>query len=516
MNLLPVVQRELTQAARKPSTFGIRISAAVLGFVIAGVALVVASNAGRQLFSILTTLSFVAAAAAGVFLTADSLRSEKREGTLGLLFLTDLRGYDIVLGKLASSSLSTFLALFALFPVFSLSWLLGGVTGEEFWRTCLSLVVTLVFSLSIGLAFSAQGKKHGEGMFISAATLLIFTVVWPLLSAWVATSTRFALLSRFFDANPWSCFQAATDTGLKVSPTHFWNCFWGTASWSILATAFASWVLPRRFLDEVRSPGGWWTELQNLERRATGGSRTLVPRLLDRNPIAAMQARAPMISLLSWSVAVLATSGGILQAVYFGAGGASVRRGLIATPAYAMIGLGCLLLLLAWQACGFFREAKVSGLLELLATTPLTDRNILNGQWIALLRIFLGPFLLIFASGCVTSLIGSTANGGTLPNQGADVLLWVLLLGETMLNCLVAAWAGAWYSLNDDRRQLSFLKTVALLALPKLLICCPIAEPFVMLGLFFYLRSRFVMGIRRILIGPRQMGERSWQPMIQD
>ena len=29
--------------------------------------------------------------------TADSLSAEKREGTLGLLFLTDLRGYDVVL-----------------------------------------------------------------------------------------------------------------------------------------------------------------------------------------------------------------------------------------------------------------------------------------------------------------------------------------------------------------------------------------------------------------------------------
>ena len=507
MNLLPVVQRELTQAARKPSTFGIRISAAILGFIIAGIAMVAASNAGRQLFTILTTLSFIAAAAAGVFLTADSLRSEKREGTLGLLFLTDLHGYDIVLGKLASSSLSTFLALFALFPVFSLSWLLGGITADEFWRTCLALLVTLLFSLSFGLAFSAQGKKHGEGMFICAATLLVFNVGWPHLAAWTSASARFAKLSPFFDANPWSCFVAATDTGVTISQAHFWNCFWGTAGWSLIATVFASWVLPRRFLDEVRGPGGWWIELQNIERRATGGSRTLVRRLLDKNPIAALQARAPVIALLAWTVALLATSTAVVQAVYF-ASPASRISVFGSPPVYAIVGLGCLLLLLAWQACGFFREAKVSGLLELLATTPLTDRNILNGQWIALLRIFLGPFTLIFAAGYTTSLIEE--------NPGGNSVLWSMVLGETLLNCLVAAWSGAWYSLNDDRRQLSFLKTVALLALPKLLVCCPVAEPFVMLGLFFFLRSRFAMGIRRILIGPRQMGERSWQPMIHD
>jgi len=31
----------------------------------------------------------------GVFLTSDCLSEEKREGTLGLLFLTDLKGFDI-------------------------------------------------------------------------------------------------------------------------------------------------------------------------------------------------------------------------------------------------------------------------------------------------------------------------------------------------------------------------------------------------------------------------------------
>ena len=32
-------------------------------------------------------------------MTADCLSEEKREGTLGLLFLTDLRGYDIVVSS---------------------------------------------------------------------------------------------------------------------------------------------------------------------------------------------------------------------------------------------------------------------------------------------------------------------------------------------------------------------------------------------------------------------------------
>ena len=39
----------------------------------------------------------------GVWFTADCLSEEKREGTLGLLFLTDLKGYDVVFGKLVAT-----------------------------------------------------------------------------------------------------------------------------------------------------------------------------------------------------------------------------------------------------------------------------------------------------------------------------------------------------------------------------------------------------------------------------
>jgi ABC-type transport system involved in multi-copper enzyme maturation permease subunit len=79
---------------------------------------------------------------AGIFQTADSISEEKREGTLGLLFLTDLKGYDVVLGKLASSSLHSFYTFLAVVPVMALPLLMGGMTVDEFWRVTLVLVVT--------------------------------------------------------------------------------------------------------------------------------------------------------------------------------------------------------------------------------------------------------------------------------------------------------------------------------------------------------------------------------------
>ena len=114
VTFLPIVERELRVASRQRSTFWTRLIAAVVALIIAVGFLVISywqsfifgpTILGKALFGVLTWLSLGVALSAGLFFTADCLSEEKREGTLGFLFLTDLRGYDVVLGKLLATSL---------------------------------------------------------------------------------------------------------------------------------------------------------------------------------------------------------------------------------------------------------------------------------------------------------------------------------------------------------------------------------------------------------------------------
>ena len=98
MIFLPVVERELRVASRKRSTFWIRIIAALVALLIATGFLILSAVGsfafattalGKVLFGVLTWLSLAAALSAGLFFTSDCLSEEKREGTLGFLFLTD-------------------------------------------------------------------------------------------------------------------------------------------------------------------------------------------------------------------------------------------------------------------------------------------------------------------------------------------------------------------------------------------------------------------------------------------
>ena len=136
MSFLPIVERELRVASRKRSTYRTRTWFVLGTSALAGMLLVIGnyasgSRVGASVFSVLSGLAFLFCLIAGPRYSADCLSEEKREGTLGLLFLTDLRGYDVIFGKLVSASTQTLPGLMAFFPVLSIALLLGGNHG---WR----------------------------------------------------------------------------------------------------------------------------------------------------------------------------------------------------------------------------------------------------------------------------------------------------------------------------------------------------------------------------------------------
>src|SRR6186997_3087633 len=126
MTFLPIVDRELRLAARRTSTYWTRFAAAFvftsicLGMLIVTRRSLSPAALGKMMFTVLTWITFACCLLAGVRFTADSLSEEKREGTLGLLFLTNLRGYDVVLGKLIATSIHAFYGLLAILPLLAL------------------------------------------------------------------------------------------------------------------------------------------------------------------------------------------------------------------------------------------------------------------------------------------------------------------------------------------------------------------------------------------------------------
>ncbi|MBI5384740.1 MAG: hypothetical protein HZA90_08625 [Verrucomicrobia bacterium] len=190
MTFLPIVERELRVAARRGTTHWVRFAlTAVVSLVMVnyfvGTWRSPPAALGRFAFEWLVSATFVLACAAGA-LTADTLSSERREGKLGLLFLTDLRAWDITLGKLASAGLGAAYAGIAFLPLLMLPLLAGGVAGLEAMRTGLALLTILLFALAAGLAVSAQELDHAQ-VLRRAAYWVVGTVICPLVPVWFGT-----------------------------------------------------------------------------------------------------------------------------------------------------------------------------------------------------------------------------------------------------------------------------------------------------------------------------------------
>jgi ABC-type transport system involved in multi-copper enzyme maturation permease subunit len=125
MTSLPIVRRELTVAGRQPWTYHTRVVAAVLLTLLGAVILGTTGNNGpggaAQLpmlaFKLLSSTAFAGCLLGGIILSADSISAERRSGTLGLLFLTPLGGFDVGSGKLAASGIQGLCGLLGILPI---------------------------------------------------------------------------------------------------------------------------------------------------------------------------------------------------------------------------------------------------------------------------------------------------------------------------------------------------------------------------------------------------------------
>jgi ABC-type transport system involved in cytochrome c biogenesis permease component len=463
MTFLPIVDRELRVAARRWSTFWLRMAAALVAILIAGgfLGLILLTSRmgggaptglGGYLFQILTWLSFAAAGLAGMFFTADCLSEEKRDGTLGLLFLTDLRGHDVVLGKLMATSLRTFYALLAVFPVLAITLLLGGVTGGDFWRKMLALANTLFCSLAAGMLVSSASRQAHKAMAGTVLVLLAFAAALPLLDAWFSRGQP-GFVPRLSLASAAYAFVVADD--LKTTP--FWLSLVGSNAVGWLLLAAASVLAQRTWQQKSAAAGPSGNRWQRWKFGGPKSRAALRRRLLEKNPALWLCSRERCQGVAMRLVIV-----GLIGAV-----GSLIVMNLdtpeflfFCSPLLGMIGFA-MGLWMAAQSARFFVEARANGALELLLASPLPAGEIVRGQWMALRRLFGLPLVILIAAYITVGAL-QLAKLGALPSlspfsQGINLLVAAVTV---VTDLLALGWFGMWMGLTSKNVALATLKTI--------------------------------------------------------
>ena len=507
MTFLPIVERELRVRARLKSTYRFRLFAALGAIVLVGLLLLASSNlatAGRYgaiTFTSLAWLSFGYCLLDGARSTADCLSEEKRDGTLGLLFLTDLRPYDVVLGKLMAASLNSFYGLLAIFPPLAIPLILGGVTGGEFWRLVLVLINTLFFSVTAGMMISAASRDERRAWF-AALGLLVFFAAGPALLLLKPASSSLWLAT----LSPTTGFLSVFDAVYSTTPDRYWDTFWNVhvLGWIWLVAAVV--ILPRAWQDKPAAGVPWWKRWLASDGVAPGRmsdeKRWL---MLDGNPIVWLVLRGSERQTYLWLLVILAA---VVSVVAWAVtGGATLMSGVI---------LGVLILVhltiaiwVASEACHLFSAARDSGAFELLLSTPLTAREIVDGHVLGLQRMFHRPVMILLS-------VEALLIGGHLYVSGTGAQPWSPLTwtGWLMVAALYLLWAvmdlvavaryGLWQGLAAKKPSKAVTRTVLfVLVLPLFLLFCTLPVGLIIKDLIFinYAKEQLRRQFRALIAG---------------
>ena len=251
----PVIVRELRTEARRPFNFWLRMLGVGAITLVFAVSMLDQSGSsaglGARLFGNLNAALFVAIWVLVPLLTADCISQEKRDGTLGLLFLTRLTASGIVVGKSLIHALRSTTLLLGMMPVLAVPFILGGVSWKDGVLALLLNSSAVVLALTAGLLASTVARDWVRAL--SLALLVSFT---------------FAAL--FMLVHFLGCIWLEVMLGTKRNwgPANFHDAFrwfWGQDILSKLTqTFFVSTNLPgegRYFMISRSLPaGGFWNQ----------------------------------------------------------------------------------------------------------------------------------------------------------------------------------------------------------------------------------------------------------------
>jgi ABC-2 type transport system permease protein len=154
------------------------------------------TNYGQQLFTFLILFQVALLAFITPALTAGSISGERERQTIDLLFVTPIRPFSIIWGKLLASLSFVVLLLVISVPIFSLVFLFGGI---ELDQMLYSFAVTAMTALTlgfIGVAFSTLFRRtliatvasYG-GAFVLLAGCYLYGFLFPVVADPNATTT---------------------------------------------------------------------------------------------------------------------------------------------------------------------------------------------------------------------------------------------------------------------------------------------------------------------------------------
>jgi len=479
---------------------------------------------GMILFGNLNAAVFVALWVLVPLLTADCINREKREGTLGLLFLTPLTSAGIVVGKSLAHSLRALTLYFTMLPVLIMPLMLGGVTAKDGLMAALLDFGALMLALAAGLLASAWTRDWLKSVALAQLLGALFAFafmtaqqraleravagVMPIATAagagvatfnstggfiylrspgWSGAPGEEGFLSQVRELFAMTTSLAAegryiyTPMGRVVAqPVTAWSEIWGSFPASVHRAWFARsgllvfaclGVLVLSVIIAGRSIERGWREMPpsaNRQRVNAAFTQPMFARSLLRRRLRRALERNPIgwLQQYSWH-ARLTKWGWCGFVVFIELLFASNWRD--AWDAQWWIAL-LLLLGLTFSAAGSFRRERETGALELLLVTPLRAGQIILGKLQGILMQYLPSIATLLLAWFCLMQPHWTRNLFTPDAWERGFVEWLYLPAGVVASYVTLPVIGLYFSLRRLNHLVSWLCACAIgLLIPWLL-----------------------------------------------
>jgi ABC-type transport system involved in cytochrome c biogenesis permease component len=464
VNFLPIVSRELRVVSRKSWMYWVRSIFALAG-VIAALFMFFEGPSNRiargdPMLWVLSAVTLALAIFCGGLLTADCISSEKRDDTLGLLFLTALKGHDVVIGKVVTHTITAACGLVAVFPVFFLPILAGGVTWAETLRVLLGIVAAFFFALCLGVWISTR-SRDGRNAVMATLTAVALLMILPLL--WMA------LLDDMYRLKAWA-------PGAQLSPAmliyyardHWYSGSSAKAVYWITLCFFVAASVVLACLSSLSLPNIWRSTEQAApkSRKTRWPERVLVfpLRFISGNPFRDLLRRR--LVEFRWGrrlrrLAMVFFAGMILFCFVDG----DEPQFVFAVMTLFLMHIATKFVM-AFDATRAIHDDKRSSALELILATTLTEREIASGHAEAFRDRFKPQIRrLVWMTGIV-QFTAMFADG--LHIKGNDLFLFSSFIWGAMIwtwsDSRVAPWFGLEHALTENSQLRATLRTISKMA----------------------------------------------------
>lgn len=457
MVFLPIVTRELRAVARRPKTYYARMSVAAIWALVGAYVLFATSIMGIAKYDGLALFNTVSSALFGwsmlsAWAGCDSISLEKRDGTIGFLFLTDLKSHDIVLGKMVSAALPSFYGILTALPLMSVCLIMGGVTAGQYAKAGLAILNIFFLGQAVGIFSSTLFRARGNAAGLPLLVLLFYLAAFGLaemageLRGWSWPS----ILFQYF--NPARAFYLAlTGLSVRASPPGYWVSLLiaHLQAWFFLILAI--WALPRLWRDRPKQPGFWKTIWERWRFGSMAARTAFRQRLVTINPMLWLICRGRFSPAFIWSVFGVSAS---LMVFFFSkiilddgwwhdnyAGGFVIiticlqlilRLGI---PAYASL----------------LEDHRRNGSLEtMLCCSPMSVEEILGGVWLVLRRYYRWPTMIVVGAECL--MFASALIRGLGHPLNIDLLCFIFVSTVLLIADLRAmAWMAMWTAMSNPK-----------------------------------------------------------------